>query len=225
MCSRSQKQLYPNFEVMKVSVVNQKGKDTGRQVDLSEDVFGVDPHEHALYLDVKQYLAHQRQGTHKTKERAEIKGSTRKIKKQKGTGTARAGSLKNPLFRSGGRVFGPRVRSYNQKVNKNVKRLARMSALSLKVKNKSLTVVEDFDFDTPKTKSFNAILDALGLSDKKSLLVLGSVSKNVYMSARNLQRAEVVTDTELSTYKIVNAQHLILAESAVNSINSNLNTK
>ncbi len=225
MCSRSQKQLYPNFEVMKVSVVNQKGKDTGRQVDLSKDVFGVDPHEHALYLDVKQYLAHQRQGTHKTKERAEIKGSTRKIKKQKGTGTARAGSLKNPLFRSGGRVFGPRVRSYNQKVNKNVKRLARMSALSLKVKNKSLTVVEDFDFDTPKTKSFNAILDALGLSDKKSLLVLGSVSKNVYMSARNLKRAEVVTDTELSTYKIVNAQHLILAESAVNSINSNLNTK
>ena len=225
MCSRSQKQLYPNFEVMKVSVVNQKGKDTGRQVDLSKDVFGVDPHEHALYLDVKQYLAHQRQGTHKTKERAEIKGSTRKIKKQKGTGTARAGSLKNPLFRSGGRVFGPRVRSYNQKVNKNVKRLARMSALSLKVKNKSLTVVEDFDFVTPKTKSFNAILDALGLSDKKSLLVLGSVSKNVYMSARNLQRAEVVTDAELSTYKIVNAQHLILAESAVNSINSNLNTK
>ena len=225
MCSRSQKQLYPNFEVMKVSVVNQKGKDTGRQVDLSKDVFGVDPHEHALYLDVKQYLAHQRQGTHKTKERAEIKGSTRKIKKQKGTGTARAGSLKNPLFRSGGRVFGPRVRSYNQKVNKNVKRLARMSALSLKVKNKSLTVVEDFDFDTPKTKSFNAILDALRLSDKKSLLVLGSASKNVYMSARNLQRAEVVTDAELNTYKIVNAQHLILAESAVNSINSNLNTK
>ena len=225
MCSRSQKQLYPNFEVMKVSVVNQKGKDTGRQVDLSKDVFGVDPHEHALYLDVKQYLAHQRQGTHKTKERAEIKGSTRKIKKQKGTGTARAGSLKNPLFRSGGRVFGPRVRSYNQKVNKNVKRLARMSALSLKVKNKSLTIVEDFDFDTPKTKSFNAILDALGLSDKKSLLVLGSASKNVYMSARNLQRAEVVTDAELNTYKIVNAQHLILAESAVNSINSNLNTK
>lgn len=225
MCSRAQKQLYPNLEVMKVSVVDQKGKNTGRQVDLSKDVFGVDPHEHALYLDVKQYLAHQRQGTHKTKERAEIKGSTRKIKKQKGTGTARAGSLKNPLFRSGGRVFGPRVRSYNQKVNKNVKRLARMSALSLKVKNKSLTVVEDFDFDTPKTKSFNAILDALGLSDKKSLLVLGSASKNVYMSARNLQRAEVVTDAELNTYKIVNAQHLILAESAVNSICSKLNTK
>ena len=210
---------------MKVSVVDQKGKDTGRQVDLSKDVFGVDPHEHALYLDVKQYLAHQRQGTHKTKERAEIKGSTRKIKKQKGTGTARAGSIKNPLFRGGGRTFGPRVRSYNQKVNKNVKRLARKSALSLKVKNKSLTVVEDFDFDTPKTKSFMAVLDALGVSEKKSLMVLGSTSKNIYMSARNLQRAEVVTDSELSTYKIVNAQHLILAESAVNFINSNLNIK
>jgi large subunit ribosomal protein L4 len=174
---------------------------------------------------VKQYLAHQRQGTHKTKERAEIKGSTRKIKKQKGTGTARAGSLKNPLFRSGGRAFGPRVRSYDQKVNKNVKRLARKSALSLKAKNKSLTVVEDFDFDTPKTKSFTAVLDALGVSDKKSLLVVGAASKNVYMSARNLQRAEVVTDAELSAYKIVNAQHLILAESTVNSINSNLITK
>lgn len=225
MRSWTQKWLHLNIEVMKVSVVDQKGKDTGRQVDLSKDVFGVDPNEHALYLDVKQYLAHQRQGTHKTKERAEIKGSTRKIKKQKGTGTARAGSIKNPLFRSGGRIFGPRVRSYNQKVNKNVKKLARKSALSLKAKNKSLTVVEDFDFDTPKTKSFTAVLNALGVSDKKSLLVLGSSAKNVYLSARNLKCAEVVNDAELSTYKIVNAQHLILAESAVNSIISNLNTK
>ena len=225
MRSWTQKWLHLNIEVMKVSVVDQKGKDTGRQVDLSKDVFGVDPNEHALYLDVKQYLAHQRQGTHKTKERAEIKGSTRKIKKQKGTGTARAGSIKNPLFRSGGRIFGPRVRSYNQKVNKNVKRLARKSALSLKAKNKSLTVVEDFDFDTPKTKSFTAVLNALGVSDKKSLLVLGSSAKNVYLSARNLKGAEVVNDAELSTYKIVNAQHLILAESAVNSIISNLNKK
>ena len=225
MRSWTQKWLHLNIEVMKVSVLNQKGKDTGRQVELSKDVFGVDPNEHALYLDIKQYLAHQRQGTHKTKERAEIKGSTRKIKKQKGTGTARAGSIKNPLFRSGGRIFGPRVRSYNQKVNKNVKRLARKSALSLKAKNKSLTVVEDFDFDTPKTKSFTAVLNALGVSDKKSLLVLGSSAKNVYLSARNLKGAEVVNDAELSTYKIVNAQHLILAESAVNSIISNLNKK
>ena len=225
MRSWTQKWLHLNIEVMKVSVLDQKGKDTGRQVDLSKDVFGVDPNEHALYLDVKQYLAHQRQGTHKTKERAEIKGSNRKIKKQKGTGTARAGSIKNPLFRSGGRIFGPRVRSYNQKVNKNVKRLARKSALSLKAKNKSLTVVEDFDFDAPKTKSFTAVLNALGVSDKKSLLVLGSSAKNVYLSARNLKGAEVVNDAELSTYKIVNAQHLILAESAVNSIISNLNKK
>ena len=210
---------------MKVSVVDQKGKDTGRQVDLSKEVFGVEPNEHAVYLDVKQYLAHQRQGTHKAKERAEITGSTRKIKKQKGTGTARAGSMKNPLFRTGGRVFGPRVRSYDQKINKNVKRLARKSALSLKAKNKSLTVVEDFDFDTPKTKSFSAVLNALGVSDKKALLVLGSAGKNVYLSARNLQCAEVVTDAEISTYKIINAQHLILAESAVTSIVSNLNTK
>jgi large subunit ribosomal protein L4 len=210
---------------MKVSVVDQKGKDTGRQVDLSKEVFGVEPNEHAVYLDVKQYLAHQRQGTHKAKERAEITGSTRKIKKQTGTGTARAGSMKNPLFRTGGRVFGPRVRSYDQKINKNVKRLARKSALSLKAKNKSLTVVEDFDFDTPKTKSFSAVLNALGVSDKKALLVLGSAGKNVYLSARNLQGAEVVTDAEISTYKIINAQHLILAESAVTSIVSNLNTK
>jgi len=210
---------------MKVSVVDQKGKDTGRQVDLSKEVFGVEPNEHAVYLDVKQYLAHQRQGTHKAKERAEITGSTRKIKKQKGTGTARAGSMKNPLFRTGGRVFGPRVRSYDQKINKNVKRLARKSALSLKAKNKSLTVVEDFDFDTPKTKSFSAVLNALGVSDKKALLVLGSAGKNVYLSARNLQGAEVVTDAEISTYKIINAQHLILAESTVTSIVSNLNTK
>ena len=207
---------------MKVSVVDIKGKDTGRQVDLSKDIFGVEPNEHAVYLDVKQYLAHQRQGTHKAKERAEITGSTRKIKKQKGTGTARAGSIKNPLFRSGGRVFGPRVRSYDMKVNKNVKRLARKTALSLKATAKSLTVVEDFDFHAPKTKSFTAVLDALGIADKKALLVVGKSSQNVYLSSRNLQRAEVVTDNELSTYKIINAQHLVLAESAVETIVSNL---
>jgi large subunit ribosomal protein L4 len=203
---------------MKVSVIDIKGKDTGRKVDLSKDIFGVDPNEHAVYLDIKQYLAHQRQGTHKAKERAEITGSTRKIKKQKGTGTARAGSIKNPLFRSGGRVFGPRVRSYEL----NVKRLARKSALSQKATDKSITIVEDFDFDAPKTKSFTAVLDALGIADKKALLVVGKSSQNVYLSSRNLQRAEVVTDIELSTYKIVNAQHLVLAESAVQSIISNL---
>ena len=207
---------------MKVAVLDIYGKDTGRKVELSKAVFEIAPNDHAVYLDVKQYLAHQRQGTHKAKERAEIAGSTRKIKKQKGTGTARAGSLKNPLFRSGGRVFGPRVRSYDMKVNKNVKRLARKTALSLKATAKSLTVVEDFDFEAPKTKSFTAVLDALGIADKKALLVVGQSSQNVYLSSRNLQRAEVVTDKELSTYKIINAQHLVLAESAVETIVSNL---
>jgi large subunit ribosomal protein L4 len=149
-------------------------------------------------------------------------GSTRKIKKQKGTGTARAGSIKNPLFRGGGRVFGPRVRSYNQKVNKNVKRLARKSAFSLKAQQKNITVVEDFQFDAPKTKSFQAALSALGISDKKSLWVLGETNKNVFLSGRNLTKTEVLTNDELNTYKIMNAQHLVLAESAVAAIEANL---
>jgi large subunit ribosomal protein L4 len=158
---------------MKVAIVDINGKETGRTVALDKAIFGVEPNEHALYLDVKQYLAHQRQGTHKAKERAEIVGSTRKIKRQKGTGTARAGSIKNPLFRGGGRVFGPRVRAYNQKVNKNVKRLARKSAFSLKAQQKNITVVEDFQFDAPKTKSFQAALSALGITDKKINLGIG----------------------------------------------------
>ena len=207
---------------MKVAVVDINGKDTGRTVALDKAVFGIDPNEHAVYLDVKQYLAHQRQGTHKAKERAEIAGSTRKIKRQKGTGTARAGSIKNPLFRGGGRVFGPRVRSYEQKVNKNVKRLARKSAFSLKAKQKNITVVEDFQFDAPKTKSFQAALSALGVADKKSLWVLGSPNQNVYLSGRNLKATEVLTNDELNTYKIMNAQHLVLAESALAAIEANL---
>jgi len=207
---------------MKVAVVDINGKDTGRTVALDKAVFGIAPNEHALYLDVKQYLAHQRQGTHKAKERAEIAGSTRKIKKQKGTGTARAGSIKNPLFRGGGRVFGPRVRSYEQKVNKNVKRLARKSAFSLKAKQQNITVVEDFQFDTPTTKLFQAALSALGISDKKSLWVLGAPNQNVYLSGRNLKAIEVLTNDELNTYKIMNAQHLVLAESAVAAIEANL---
>jgi len=207
---------------MKVAVVDINGKDTGRTVALDKSVFGIDPNEHAVYLDVKQYLAHQRQGTHKAKERAEIAGSTRKIKRQKGTGTARAGSIKNPLFRGGGRVFGPRVRSYEQKVNKNVKRLARKSAFSLKAKQKNITVVEDFQFDAPKTKSFQAALSALGVADKKSLWVLGAPNQNVYLSGRNLKATEVLTNDELNTYKIMNAQHLVLAESALAAIEANL---
>jgi large subunit ribosomal protein L4 len=207
---------------MKVSVLNMKGKDTGRSVELSKSIFEIKPNDHAVYLDVKRYLANQRQGTNKTKERAEIAGSTRKIKKQKGTGTARAGSIKNPLFRGGGTIFGPRVRSYSQKLNKNVKKLARRSALTLKLKSKSVTVVEDFDFESPKTKSFSEVINALGIQDKKSLFILGGVNKNVYLSARNLERTSVVTNSEISTYGIMNAQHVVFLESSLEQIESNL---
>ncbi|WP_420400690.1 50S ribosomal protein L4 [Flagellimonas sp.] len=207
---------------MKVAVLDIKGKDTGRKADLSKEVFGIEPNEHAIYLDVKQYLAHQRQGNHKAKERAEIAGSTRKIKKQKGTGTARAGSIKSPIFRGGGRIFGPRPKDYSQKLNKNVKRLARKSALTLKSKEKAITVVEDFNFEAPKTKDFKAFLSSLGIENKKSLIVLGDSNKNVYLSSRNLERSEVVTSSELSTYKIVNAGSVVLTESALEGIESNL---
>jgi len=207
---------------MKVAVLDIKGKDTGRKVELSKDVFGIEPNEHAVYLDVKQYLAHQRQGTHKAKERAEIKGSTRKIKKQKGTGTARAGSIKSPIFRGGGRIFGPRPKDYTQKLNKNVKRLARKSALSMKSKDKALIVVEDFTFDTPKTKSFVEVLSALGVENKKSLVVLGDANNSVYLSSRNFKGAEVVKNTELSTYEILNAKNVVVLESAIAGIESNL---
>lgn len=207
---------------MKVSVLDSKGKDTGRKVDLSDDIYKIEPNDHAIYLDVKQYMAHQRQGTHKTKERAEITGSTRKIKKQKGTGTARAGSIKSPIFRGGGRIFGPRPKDYKQKLNKNVKRLARKSALSLKAKEKAIMVVEDLAFDAPKTKNFQAFLKSLGLEDKKSLIMLGDTNNNVYLSSRNLPGSEVVTNSELSTYKILNANSVVLFEGAVAGIESNL---
>jgi len=207
---------------MKVSVLNIKGKDTGRSIELSKSIFDVKPNDHAVYLDVKRYLANQRQGTNKTKERAEIVGSTRKIKKQKGTGTARAGSIKNPLFRGGGTIFGPRVRSYSQKLNENVKKLARKSALTLKIKSKAVSVVEDFDFELPKTKSFSDVINALGIKDKKSLFILGGVNKNVYLSARNLERSSVVTNSEISTYEIMNAQHIVFLESSIKQIESNL---
>jgi large subunit ribosomal protein L4 len=207
---------------MKVAVLDIKGKETGRKVDLSDDVFAIEPNEHAIYLDVKQYLAHQRQGTHKAKERAEIAGSTRKLKKQKGTGTARAGSIKSPVFRGGGRIFGPRPKDYTQKLNKGLKRLARKSALSLKSKENALVVVEDFNFEAPKTKDFVSFLTSLGLENKKSLIVLGDTNNNVYLSSRNLERSEVVTSSELNTYKIVNANSIVLTESALEGIESNL---
>lgn len=207
---------------MKVSVLDKNGKDTGRTVELSASVFGVEPNEHALYLDVKQYLANQRQGTHKTKERAEVVGSTRKIKKQKGTGTARAGDIKNPLFRGGGTVFGPRVRSYSQGLNKKVKRLARKSALSLKAENNNIIVLDSLEFDVPKTKEFIDVLNALGLENKKSLIVLDDANKNVYLSSRNIKRAKAVTSSVLNTYDIMNADSIILLEGSLSKIEANL---
>ena len=208
---------------MELSVLNNKGKETGRKVKLDPLVFGIDPNNHAIYLDVKQHLANKRQGTHKTKERAEIVGSTRKIKKQKGTGTARAGSIKSPIFRGGGRIFGPTPREYNQKVNKKVKRLARKSALSIKAKEKSILVIEDFQMSAPKTAAYNQVLDALGLKDKKSLVILGEPNNNVYLSSRNLEHSRVVNNSELSTYQITNASSLVLFESAVSQIETLLN--
>lgn len=207
---------------MKVAVLDINGKDTGRKVELSKDVFGIEPNDHAIYLDVKQYLANQRQGTHKAKERAEIAGSTRKIKKQKGTGTARAGSIKSPVFRGGGRVFGPRPRSYSFKLNKNLKRLARKSALSIQAKDNNLVVIEDFSFDTPKTKNFVNVLKALELDTKKSLFVLGESNNNVYLSSRNLKSSKVVNNSRLSTYGILNANKVVITESSLEGINSNL---
>ncbi len=208
---------------MKVAVLDIKGKETGRKANLSDAVFGIEPNNHAVYLDVKQYLAHQRQGTHKAKERAEIVGSTRKIKKQKGTGTARAGSIKSPIFRGGGRVFGPRPKDYTQKLNKNLKRLARKSALSIKSKEKAIIVVEDFSFDVPKTSDFIQVLKSLGLENKKSLFVLGDSNNSVYLSSRNLKSSSVITNSELSTYKILNANNIVLLEGSLEGIESNLN--
>jgi len=207
---------------MKVAVLDINGKDTGRKAELSQDVFAIEPNNHAVYLDVKQYLANQRQGTHKAKERGDIAGSTRKIKKQKGTGTARAGSIKSGVFKGGGRMFGPRPRNYGFKLNKNLKRLARKSALSIKANENAIVVMEDFNFDAPKTKNFTAILKALDIQDKKSLFVLGALNNNVYLSARNFAGSEVVTNSELSTYKILNANKLVLLESSLEGIESNL---
>ena len=207
---------------MEAKVLDFNGKETGRKVQLYDSVVGIEPNNHAVYLDVKQYLANQRQGTHKAKERAEVTGSTRKIKKQKGTGTARAGSAKNPLFKGGGTVFGPRPRSYSFKLNKSLKRLARKSAFSIKAKESNIVVVEDFEFETPNTKNFINVLKALGLENKKSLFVLGDSNKNVYLSSRNLKASSVVTNSELSTYAILNANNLVLSEGSLEGIEENL---
>ena len=207
---------------MEVKVLDINGKETGRKVQLSDSVFAIEPNNHAVYLDVKQYLANQRQGTHKAKERAEVAGSTRKIKKQKGTGTARAGSKKSPIFKGGGTIFGPRPRSYSFKLNKALKRLARKSAFSMKAKELNLIVVEDFNFETPNTKKFITVLNALGLENKKSLFILGDSNKNVYLSSRNLKATSVVTNLELSTYAILNANKIVLLEGSLEGIEDNL---
>lgn len=206
---------------MELAVYNTSGKET-KKINLSDDVFGITPNEHAIYLDVKQFLANQRQGTHKAKERAEIAGSTRKIKKQKGTGGARAGSIKNPLFRGGGRVFGPRPRNYSFKLNKKLKQLARKSALSAKVLNNTLWVIEDFKMATPKTKEFLQILNNLKVANKKALVVVAEQDKNLYLSSRNLQGAKIVTASELNTYDILHNVNLLLAESSIERIENNL---
>lgn len=208
---------------MQVEVLNISGKKTAKKVDLADVIFGAEPSDHSIYLDVKHYLAAQRQGTHKSKERAEISRTTKKLKKQKGTGGARAGSMKSPLFIGGGRAFGPRPRDYSFKLNKKVKVLARVSALSYKAKENAITVLEDFTFEAPKTKNYIDLIKNLNLADKKTILVLGDTNNNVYLSSRNLQGAKVVKATDLNTYDIVNAQTIILVESSVKVLESLLN--
>ena len=203
---------------MEVSVLNINGQETGRKVVLNEAVFGIEPNDHVLYLDVKQYLANQRQGTAKAKERSEVSGSTRKLGRQKGGGGARRGDINSPVLVGGGRVFGPKPRDYRFKLNKKVKVLARKSALSYKAQENAVIVVEDFSFDAPKTKDFVNITKNLKVEGKKTLLVLPEVNKNVYMSARNLQRAEVMTANTINAYKVLNADVLIVAESSLNTI-------
>ena len=200
---------------MEINVLNIAGKETGRKIDLDDSIFAIEPNDHAIYLDVKLYLNNQRQGTSKSKERNEISGSTRKLKKQKGTGTARAGSIKSPLFRGGGRVFGPRPRDYDSKLNKKVKQLARKSALAHKARENKIVVVEDFNFEAPKTKDFINFCNNLNLIDKKSLFVLSEPNNNIYLSSRNLKKQKVVLASSLNTYEVLDANTIILAESSI----------
>jgi large subunit ribosomal protein L4 len=207
---------------MKLEVYNIQGEKTGKTVELPKDVFGIEPNEHAVWLDVKAYLANQRQGTHKSKERSEISGSTRKLHRQKGTGGSRKGDINNPLYKGGGRVFGPKPRDYSEKVNKKVKRLARRSALSAKAANGQIVILEDFTFDAPKTKSFMGILKCLNLSDKKTLMVTPDFDKNVYLSSRNLEKSSVARAQDLCTYDILNANTIVLAQGAVEKVAASL---
>jgi large subunit ribosomal protein L4 len=210
---------------MNITVIKNTGEDTGRKVKLNKDIFGIEPNDHAIYLDVKQYLANQRQGTNKTKERADITGSTRKIKRQKGTGTARAGSIKSPIFRGGGRAFGPRPRDYSFKLNKKLKALARNSALTYKAKEKGISVVEDFNFEAPKTKDYLSMLNNLSLADKKTLLVLPENNRNIYLSSRNIQKAKVITAENLTTYDVINSDNLMFLESSIEKVEQLLTVK
>ena len=208
---------------MELSVLNIKGEDTGKKVSMPEEIFGIEPNTHAIYLDVKLYLANQRQGTHKSKERAEINHSTRKIKKQKGTGGARAGSIKSPVFVGGGRICGPRPRDYGFKLNKKVKSLARRSALSAKAKADSISVLEAFSFDAPKTKSYLNVLNSLALVDTKTLLILPSIDSNLYLSSRNIPKAKVTTVDAVNTYDLMYADRLLISESALSILETQLN--
>lgn len=208
---------------MEVKVLDTKGKATSSKVKLSDSIFAIEPNDHAIYLDVKQHLANRRQGTHKSKERADITGSTKKIKKQKGTGTARAGSIKSPIFRGGGRAFGPRPRNYHFKLNTKLKRVARRSALSYKAQNDGLIILDDFNFETPKTKEFRTVLSNLKLENEKVLLVLGNNNDNVYLSAKNLQNTKVVPAELLSTYDVLNAKKVVIAKGAIEAIEKILN--
>lgn len=208
---------------MEVSVLNIKGEDTGKKVVLNDAIFGIEPNDHVIYLAVNQYLAAQRQGTHKSKERSEITGSTRKLIRQKGGGGARRGDIKSPLLRGGGRVFGPRPRDYWFKLNKKVKALARKSALTYKAQQNAIIVVEDFDFEAPKTKQGITLLNNLKVEGRKTLIVLSEVKKNVNLSIRNIQRVDVMTASNLNTYRVMNANVLVMTESALNQIDETFN--
>ncbi|MCQ2974386.1 MAG: 50S ribosomal protein L4 [Bacteroidales bacterium] len=210
---------------MEISVFNIEGKDTGKKIQLADSIFAIEPKDHAMYLDVKRYLADKRQGTAKTKERSEMSGSTRKLKKQKGTGGARSGDVNSPVMVGGARCFGPQPRDYSFKLNKKVKVLARKSALTYKAKDEQIIVLEDFNFESPKTKQLVNLKNKLNISDKKSLLVLGSENKNIYLSSRNLDKSEVTTANKLTTYDVLNAQSLVLTESAVEVLNTIFDNK
>jgi large subunit ribosomal protein L4 len=208
---------------MEIAVVKQSGENTGRKVSLTSEVFGIEPNDHAIWLDVKSFLANQRQGTHKSKQRNEISGSSKKLKKQKGTGGARAGNIKNPQFKGGGRIFGPTPRDYSFKLNKKVKDLARKSALTYKAKDNQIAIVEDFNFEAPKTKQYISLLKSLSVQDKKTLVVLPEVKKNVVLSGRNIQNSKIITADQINTYDVINADQIILVESSLTKIDNLLN--